>query len=598
MKRRVAWGLLALLALALWLSPGPAPAVAEEATVSIRYEPNGAPGEPTTVSIPRTHLRVNTALGDLFSREGYTLFGWNTSPDGSGTAVGLGSRVDPGCRVLYAQWAAWTDESCFTVENGVLTAYAGSDDCVTVPASIRGDAIHAIGENAFAGCAARTVILPPSLKTIAFGAFRDAAVETLYLFDSIQGLSDYSFAGCESLSTLRLNAATPPVYAGTYYSTFADKYDRLLSLAGQQKLVLFSGSSARFGYDSAMLDAALPGYAVVNMGVFAYTNALPQLELIRGAMGTGDLLLMSPELDAAKRQFCTTRALDAPFFNLMEENYDMLSALDLREYTLVFSSLSEYLSVKSRMEGRGYDASPADFDEDGQPVSSPSYNPYGDYILYRPNAATDAPLYGLAVPYTAAYYRKEQYIDPLNAEIRRFTAGGIRVYLTYSPRNRLAVSEDSDEAAIRALDRYFRETLEAPVISDIFDSLVDGRYLWGTDNHLSTQGVQKRTRQIIRDLRAQLRLDGLSAEAGASGITDAQMKTAAFIAYALSFALLFAGAIVPRLRWLSSIGGFAWAAGTVLSLLGGASLGHILLMTLGLLLVAAYAGKGGARHEL
>ncbi len=592
MNRRLARGLLALLALlaCCWaLSAG----TEETKTVSIRYEPNGAPGEPVTLTVPRTHLRVNTALGDLFAREGYTLYGWNSAPDGSGAAVGLGSRAEAACAVLYAQWAKWTDDRCFTVENGVLTAYTGNEELVAVPAIWRGETVRAIGENAFAGCGARTVILPPSLKTIAFGAFRDAALETLYLFDSVQSLSDYSFAGCGRLSSLHLNAASPPVYAGTYYSTFADKYDRLLSLAGRRKLVLFSGSSARFGYDSAALDAAFPAYDVVNMGVFAYTNALPQLELIRAAMEPGDLLLIAPELDAAKRQFCTTNALDAPFFNLMEENYDLLAALDLREYTLVFSSLSEYLSVKSRMEARGYALSPADFDEEGNPVSGPSYNAYGDYILYRPNAPSDAPLYGLAVPYTASFYRKEQFIDPMNAEMKRFADGGIRVYMTYAPRNRLAVSADSDDAAIRGLDRYFRETLNAPVISDIFDSLVEGRYLYGTDNHLSTEGVRIRTRQIIRDLNAQMRFDGLPAGAGPSRSFPERMKTAALTAYVLSLLLLLGAARWPRARLLGDGSGWAWAAGTVAALLGGWTLSHILLVTLGLLLISAYAGKRG-----
>ena len=592
MKRRIASGLLALLLLLLTCAAMEISSAETDPTiVSIRYEPNGAAGKPVTVSVPRTHLRVNTAQGDLFAREGCTLFAWNTEPDGSGVAVGLGSRADPQYSVLYAQWAKWTDEGCFTVENGVVTAYAGDEDCVAVPAAWHGETIYAIGENAFAGCAARTVILPPTLKTIAFGAFQDAALETLYLFDSVQSLSDYSFAGCDRLTTLHLNAAAPPVYAGTYYAAFADKYDRLLSLAGQKKLVLFSGSSARFGYDSAMLDAAFPDYGVVNMGVFAYTNALPQMELIRAAMGAGDLLLISPELDAAKRQFCTTNALDAPFFNLTEENYDLLALLDLREYTLVFSSLSEYLSVKSQMEARSYDLSPSDFDEDGHPVSTPSYNEYGDYILYRPNASSDAPLYGLAVPYTASFYRKEQYIDPLNAEIKRFTDGGIRVYMTYSPRNRLAVSQDSDDAAIRGLDRYFRETLDAPVISDIFDSLVEGRYLYGTDNHLSTEGVQIRTRQIIRDLTARMRADGLAA---AAGLSAAWMKSGAAGAYLLALLLLLAGALWPRVRFLGCVGGFFWAAGTILMLLGGGTLPQILLVTLGLLLAAAWAGKRGA----
>ncbi len=226
MNRRLSCGLLALLFLLLSCAAMEAALVeAELPIVSIRYEPNGASGEPATVSVPLTHLRVNTAQGDLFAREGYTLYGWNTEPDGSGVAVGLGSRVDPHYSVLYAQWAKWTDESCFTVENGVVTAYTGSGEQVTVPESWHGETIYAIGENAFSGCAARTVILPPTLKTIAFGAFQNAALETLYLFDSVRSLSDYSFAGCEQMTTLRLNAATPPVYAGTYYATFADKYD-------------------------------------------------------------------------------------------------------------------------------------------------------------------------------------------------------------------------------------------------------------------------------------------------------------------------------------------------------------------------------------
>ena len=101
---------------------------------------------------------------------------------------------------------------------------------------------------------------------------------------------------CPNLQTLRLQAATAPKYSGGYFATFADKYDRLLALRQQKKLVLFSGSSTRFGYDSALLDEALPDYQVVNMGVFAYTNATPQLLLILDCMQAGDILLDSPSL--------------------------------------------------------------------------------------------------------------------------------------------------------------------------------------------------------------------------------------------------------------------------------------------------------------
>lgn len=584
MKARTVFILLALLLLLAGCSQK---ASAAPDTVTLRYEPNGADAEAASVSVEKTHLRINTARGDLFTREGYTLYAWNTAPDGGGAAVGLGSRVDPAYTVLYAQWAKWSDASLFCMDGGMITAYLGAEETVAVPAALNGEPVYGIAEGAFTGSPSRTVILPQGLKTVALNAFQNAAVETLYLFDDLNSISDYSFAGCENLRTLHINAAADPVYAGSYYATFADKYDRLVSLAGEKKIVLFSGSSARFGYDSAAIDEAFPGYAVVNMGVFAYTNALPQMELIRTRMQAEDILLIAPELDAAKRQFCTTDALDAPFFNLMEENYDMVAELDLREYTRVFSSLAEYLSVKSHMDAKSYALSPSGFDEDGNPVSKPSYNAYGDYILYRPNAVSDEPLYGLAVPYTASFYRKEQYIDPLNAELMRFQQDGIRPLMTYSPRNRLAVSADSTEDAIRELDRYFRENLSIPVISDIFDSLVPGRYLYGTDNHLSTEGVKLRTAQVIRDLGAVL-----SGEKAPAPEPFRIPYPAALALYALALLLAACGAF-GRTEWPSYAAGLIWAAATVAALLYGAPLSVLLICTLPLPLVSALSRKRG-----
>lgn len=589
MKRRSVSLLLALLFCVLGCAAPQKDSSLAEDPVLFTYEPNGADAALVSVSVERTHLRLNTAPSGLFDREGYTLYEWNSAPDGTGVRAGLGSRVDPDCSVLYAQWAKWSDGSLFRLEDGMITSYLGNEETVTVPASLDGNPVYGISEGAFAGCGARTVILPPGLVTVESGAFRNASLETLYLFDDLKSVSDYSFSGCANLQTLHLNAATPPVYAGSYYSTFADKYDRLLSMAERAKIVLFSGSSARFGYDSAAIDEAFPGYEVVNMGVFAYTNALPQMELIRTQMRKDDILLIAPELDAAKRQFCTTNAFDAPFFNLTEENYDMLSSLDLREYTLVFSSLSEYLSVRSGMNALSYARTPSDYDEDGHPVTGPSYNEYGDYILYRPNAASDEPLYGLAVPYTPAFYRKEQYLDPLNEELARFTEDGILSFMTYSPRNRLAVSEDSTEDAIRELDGYFRKNLSVPVISDVFDSLVQGRYLYGTDNHLSTEGVQIRTKQVIRDLKAALY--GEAAE-------NAPVRSfripypAALGLYLLALLLTLAG-LLKRFSWAGYAAGFAWAAATIASLLYGAPVSLALICTLPLLLVSALSGKRG-----
>lgn len=493
-----------------------------EKGVSVFYHANGGTrldgGDAReTVEIPtvNSHPRLNTSIGTgLFRRDGYTLTGWNTKADGSGETVGLGSRVAwTEDLTLYAQWAQWTPADAFTWEpegEGVrITGYTGNVEVLVIPGTLNGLPVYTVGENACAGGAYTELVLPPGLRRVETGAFANSAVRTVWLSDDIGSITDYAFTGCGDLQTLRVNAVESPVYSGTYFATFADKFDRLLSLAGRRKLVLFSGSSTRFGYDSAMLDEAFEGYDVVNMGVFAYTGAAPQLLLILGCMGEDDILLHSPEFDAAQRQFCTRSDLEDNFFCMMEANYDMVSRLDLRECGSAFTGLTAYLSAKEGMDEKAYSLSPGGFDEDGNPTAEPSYNEYGDYCLYRPNSEDDRPIYGLPVDYTVRSFPKAQFLDPLNAMYRRFLDRGVRVYFTYAPRNRLAVSVDSTPKARTELDAWLRENLCVPVISDIEDSLVSGTYLYGTDNHLSTEGVALRTRQIIQDLKAQLEQEGV-----------------------------------------------------------------------------------------
>lgn len=483
----------------------------EKSDVSIFYHPNGAEGELTEVPVTPSHLRWNTATS-LFQREGYTLTGWNTQPDGSGISVGLGSRTEPiNGQTLYAQWSQWSDPALFqwrTDAGGItITAYLGNETTVTVPAELDGQAVRTIAAGAFEGVPCETVILPDTLYTLEDEAFRDCGLSTLYLFDNIRSLSDRTFHGCENLATLHLNAVEPPVYSGTYYDTFQDKFDWLVSLQSEKKIVLFSGSSSRFGYDSEKLREAFPAYEIVNMGVFAYTNAMPQLDLILPCMNEGDILLHSPEFDAAKRQFCTSANLDEPFFNMMESNYDTIALLDLRQYSLVFTPLAMYLSTRSAMEKKSYALSASGFDEDGNPVASPSYNKYGDYIVYRPNAASDLPLYGLPVSYTVTTFPKDPFITSINQMYQRFLDKGVRVYYTYSPRNSLAISEDSTPDARAELDAYLRQNLCVPIITELEDSLWPGTYLYGTDNHLSTEGVAIHTARIIAALNAQFAME-------------------------------------------------------------------------------------------
>lgn len=141
-------------------------------------------------------------------------------------------------------------------------------------------------------------------------------------------------------------------------------------------------------------------------------------------------------------------------------------------------------------------------------MEKPSYNEYGDYVIYRPNSAKEAPIYGLPVNYTVNAFPKETLVDSMNKEFEKFLDRGIKVYFTYSPRNKYALSKDSTPEERTRLDEYLKKNLKVPVISELEDSLYTGTYLYGTDNHLSTEGVQIRTEKVIRDLKEQLAKEG------------------------------------------------------------------------------------------
>lgn len=478
---------------------------------SVRYEGNGGAlkiwaGDVMTLPMDSAHLRVNTAQGTrYFQREGYVLTGWNTAADGSGERVGLGSRVQRREGLtLYAQWAksAPAEEFFYELREGQawITGYAGEGGVCVIPQELGGAAVRGIRAGAFRDAALEALVLPPGLYTVEAGAFQSCAIGEIVLFDSLREISDGNFADCLGPSALRVNAAVSPVYSGSYYDTFSDKYDWLLSLKGKKKLVLFSGSSGRYGYDSPALAAAFPDYTPANMGVYAYTSALPQLDLIRRLMEEGDVLLSAPEFDAAAEQFCASNRLDAHFWAMMESNYDAAAQLDLREYSGVFDSLGQYLATRRGMEPRHYSESPRSYDDDGNRYAFSTYNQYGDFTLPRPNGERDECLRHNIADYTAANVTPGR-AEALNGVYRRFLAQGVEVYFTYTPRNRNSLTPESTPEARRALHRYLKEHLCVPVISDIEDSLYSGVCFYLIDSHLSSEGAALRTRQVVQDLR-------------------------------------------------------------------------------------------------
>lgn len=473
------------------------------------YYSGGGDGSVITLEEDSPHLYYNTLpYRSQFTRDGYLPIGWNTSADASGTHVGFGSRVDHTQEALlnlHMEWLPCTpaQEFAYTLSQGeiTITGYHGNGSIV-LPPHIDGYPVTKIAGNAFYNVNTDILALPYTLKRIAANAFRKLSVTDFYLFDNIEELTESSFEDY-SITHLHINAVKDPVYSGSYFDTLPDKADYLATLQNKPKIVLFCGSSARFGYDSTLFEAAFPDYHVVNMGVYAYSNMLPLSKILLPYMREGDILLSSPELDAIDKQFCGETALDKETFCMMESNYDMYAALDSREFTNIFGAFSDYNNARKNMSPRSYQDSPSYYDEDGNKQDSFTYNRQGDYLPYRENNYSRRS-FGIKRAYYNPSHIREIDLLGLNSIYDDFAGKGVRVFFTYSPRSRISISDDSSPDSIRLLDEMLRKYLHAPVISSIQASLMDPLYFHGTDNHLSTEGVQLHTKQVIEDLRRAL----------------------------------------------------------------------------------------------
>lgn len=456
------------------------------------------------------HLRANTIVGKEFVKDGYSLIGWNTSSDGKGMHIGLGSRVNKNSE-LYAEFIKETDCSMFkffhTELGVVIEKYIGKEDTAVIPESIGGDKVYLVGKEAFNNIDLKTVVLPSSVSEVQDYAFKNCRIEHLYITDNLTNVSDNSFYNCE-ITKLHINAASSPRYSGTYYDSYSDKYDRLQMLKDTKKIVLYSGSSTRFGYDSRMIDISFDSYDVVNMGVKAYTSSLAQIEFMKPFINKDDVLLVSPEFDAIYIQFCTHNMLDFETFALCESNYDIISTLDLRNFSCVFDAFGDYASTRIGLPEKSYTLSCREYDEYSVPSEQEVYNEYGDYILYRPNNE-EGKLFGYKGGFYNKKYFQKAYIDSFNQAFRWCADRGVKAYFTYSPRSVISISDDSNETTAQELSEYLEKNIEMPIISDIFDSLMPAYYFCDTDNHLSSDGVMLRTEKVINCLEKYMRSDGL-----------------------------------------------------------------------------------------
>lgn len=476
-----------------------------ESTHMIEYKANG--GTVSGYDSDTYYDQVSTAvyscpntLADksIFVREGYVLLEYNTKADGTGTAIPCGGKFPPAGEMttLYCIWAKYSDVTDFRYEdNGqgmTITGYNGDDDMLVIPERVGTKAVTRIAAGAVKGKNFTTLVIPKSVEVVEDNAFQHCGqMETLYLFDSIQYIGDGSFTNRENWKHLRLGAVKDPTFSNHEDATFCRKWEKLLtdSLRETKNLVVCSGSSSYYGLDTPLLEELLGGeYSVINFGNVATCSVSFFMDGVADYLDSEDIIVQAPETAYGGE-------MGDPYFfwviyRIIEHSYDFLYHVDdIGLYAGVLNALTEYNSYREYMTPLDYDIFCTSVDENG------------DITIDMPNGPDDA-YFGVQISFWEINGDWLRNLNRIHDRIMEET--GCRIYFSFAPFNYNAVKHDNrDSETHNILDNMLKETLHVPVISYVWDYMLEGRLMYNSDYHPAEEGRGIRTRQLAKDILAQ-----------------------------------------------------------------------------------------------
>ena len=279
----------------------------------------------------------------------------------------------------------------------------------------------------------------------------------------------------------------PTQYDDVYLAELADKYARLRSLDDENKVIIIGGSSVSFGIDSRLMEEEL-GMPVVNFGMYGPLGTTVMLDLTRGHINPGDIVILAPETDS---QTMSMEFNGEGMWQCCDNDFTMLFKIRLRNWDEMLGSFWTYATQKWQYYNT---AKP---ETDGV-YSHDSFNEYGDIAYARPENIMENG-YDDTVPIDLSEDTVEdEFLDYLNSYIYYCKACGAQVYYTWPPMNELAVQQDLEGQLQFAT--YMRENLRCTIMSDITDYIMDADCFYDTNYHMNDAGVTIHTLRVLQDI--------------------------------------------------------------------------------------------------
>ena len=283
--------------------------------------------------------------------------------------------------------------------------------------------------------------------------------------------------------------ALPARFDTTYSAALQDKVARLRESDGPRVIVI-GGSCVPFALDSARMEAQLPGYTVVDYGLYAEMGVTVMLDLAAPELRAGDLVILMPEQSAISLSDHVSgetlwQATDGAPLLLTRLSSARLPALAAA--FPAFSAKKLYYTLTGGPQTEGI-------------YTREAFNAYGDILQEaRPgNIMTDGYQADALIRFDGALL-SDTFVDAVRAFAQAAEKVGATVLWHDPPMNRAALAPGTSVAMIDAWREQLAARLGLECLGSPHRCLLESGWFYDSNFHLNGSGSLVFTKMLIED---------------------------------------------------------------------------------------------------
>ena len=284
----------------------------------------------------------------------------------------------------------------------------------------------------------------------------------------------------------------PPQYGDTFLGELKYKVQYLEEAQGP-RIVLVGGSGVAFGVDSALMERELPGYTVVNFGMYAALGTTVMLDLSEDLIHPGDIVILIPE---QQEQTLSDFFDPAVMWQALDGAFPLLGRLPGTYRSALAGQFPYFAAQKYADLLQGRTPRPRGV------YSRASFNAAGDVVsgLCSRNIMSGGYDPNTPIRFDSAL-ATDAFLSRVNAYARSVEERGATMWYAFCPMNAAAVVGDAGP------DEFYdalQAALRFPVIGDPNQSILESGWFYDTNFHLNASGKIVYTRLLVRNIKAVL----------------------------------------------------------------------------------------------